>query len=338
MNSVSEKKASNLILIVDDDEFMRYQMCQVMEEDGYEFVEASDGEEGLSAYKRYHPDLVLLDAVMPVMDGFTCCTLLHALPGSEIAPVLIVTGLEDPKSVERAFEVGATDYITKPIHWAVLRHRVRRLLQESQISREKKLLYQQLQQANLELQRLAVLDGLTQIANRRRFDEYLNQEWRRMMREKNHLSLIMCDIDFFKTYNDTYGHLAGDFCLQQVAKAMGSAVKRPGDLVARYGGEEFAVILPQTEEKGAIHLAEQMRLKVRNLQIVHAKSSISQHVTLSLGVAATVPCHDFSPVMLIAAADKALYLAKEAGRDCVACAQRNRLAAADASHRTTKKN
>ena len=321
MNPVSEKKASNLILIVDDDEFMRFQMCQVTEEDGYDFVEASDGEEGLTAYQLYHPDLVLLDAVMPVMDGFTCCTQLRALPGSELTPVLIVTGLEDPKSVDRAFEVGATDYITKPIHWAVLRHRVRRLLQESQISKEKELLYQQLQQANLELQSLAELDGLTQIANRRRLDGYLNQEWRRMMREKTPLSLIMCDIDFFKKYNDTYGHLAGDFCLQQVAKAINSAVKRPGDLAARYGGEEFAAILPNTDANGAMHVAEEIRLKVRDLQIVHAKSSISQHVTLSLGVATTVPCPDSSPVMLIAAADKALYQAKEAGR--------NRLAAAD---------
>ena len=321
MNLVSEKKASNLILIVDDDEFMRFQMCQVMEEDGYDFVEASDGEEGLTAYQLYHPDLVLLDAVMPVMDGFTCCTQLRALPGSELTPVLIVTGLEDPKSVDRAFEVGATDYITKPIHWAVLRHRVRRLLQESQISKEKELLYQQLQQANLELQSLAELDGLTQIANRRRLDGYLNQEWRRMMREKTPLSLIMCDIDFFKKYNDTYGHLAGDFCLQQVAKTINSAVKRPGDLAARYGGEEFAAILPNTDANGAMHVAEEIRLKVRDLQILHCQSPIAGHVTLSLGVATTVPCPGSSPVMLIATADKALYQAKEAGR--------NRLAAAD---------
>jgi diguanylate cyclase (GGDEF)-like protein len=234
---------------------------------------------------------------------------------------LIVTGLEDPKSVDRAFEVGATDYITKPIHWAVLRHRVRRLLQESQISKEKELLYQQLQQANLELQSLAELDGLTQIANRRRLDGYLNQEWRRMMREKTPLSLIMCDIDFFKKYNDTYGHLAGDFCLQQVAKTINSAVKRPGDLAARYGGEEFAAILPNTDANGAMHVAEEIRLKVRDLQILHCQSPIAGHVTLSLGVATTVPCPGSSPVMLIATADKALYQAKEAGR--------NRLAAAD---------
>ncbi len=175
----------------------------------------------------------------------------------------------------------------------------------------------QLEKANQELQSLASLDSLTQVANRRRFDEHLNQEWRRMAREKAPLSLILCDVDFFKTYNDTYGHQAGDECLQQVATAIKSAIKRPADFVARYGGEEFVVILPLTGAKGAVHVAEQIRAAVKAAEIAHANSQVGKYVTLSLGVASTVPDHTSSPATLIAAADQALYQAKAQGRDRV---------------------
>ncbi|WP_414568069.1 PAS domain S-box protein [Nostoc sp. CCY 9925] len=179
------------------------------------------------------------------------------------------------------------------------------------------VLYQRLQAANEELQRLATLDGLTQIANRRRFDEYLETEWHRLKREKMPLSLILFDVDFFKPYNDTYGHLAGDNCLQRIASALLSIVKRPADLVARYGGEEFAVILPNTEIKGAIHLAQAIRQAVRNLAIPHAQSSVCDYVTVSVGVVSTVPNGEMSPQDLINEADKALYTAKQQGRDRV---------------------
>ncbi|MDZ8236359.1 MAG: PAS domain S-box protein [Nostoc sp. ChiQUE01a] len=179
------------------------------------------------------------------------------------------------------------------------------------------VLYQRLQAANEELQRLATLDGLTQIANRRRFDEYLETEWHRLKREKMPLSLILFDVDFFKPYNDTYGHLAGDNCLKRIASALLSIVKRPADLVARYGGEEFAVILPNTEIKGAIHLAQAIRQAVRNLAIPHAQSSVCDYVTVSVGVVSTVPNGEMSPQDLINEADKALYTAKQQGRDRV---------------------
>lgn len=178
-------------------------------------------------------------------------------------------------------------------------------------------LNQELQEANLELQSLAFSDRLTQVANRRRFEEYINQEWRRMAREKAPLSLILCDVDFFKIYNDTYGHQAGDKCLQQVAKAISSAVKRPADLVARYGGEEFVVILPNTRASGAFYVAEQIRVAVKALEITHANSQIDKYVTLSLGVATIFPGHKSWPATLIAAADQALYQAKAQGRDRV---------------------
>ena len=176
-------------------------------------------------------------------------------------------------------------------------------------------LYQQLEAANQELKRLATLDGLTQLANRRRFDEYLEQEWRRLAMEQKPLSLILCDIDFFKRYNDTYGHQAGDDCLKQVAEALCRAVKRPADLVARYGGEEFAVILPYTNDAGALCVAEFIREEVRNLRLAHGNSTVSPYVTLSLGVAGMIPRLDTTPAVLIAAADAVLYEAKARGRD-----------------------
>jgi len=178
-------------------------------------------------------------------------------------------------------------------------------------------LYCQLEIANQELQHLANLDGLTKVANRRRFDEHLHQEWRRHYREQAPLSLIFCDVDYFKLYNDTYGHPAGDECLKQIAKVIQQLGKRPGDLVARYGGEEFAVILPNTPLFGAIHIAEQIQLKVKELALVHRSSKISNIVTLSAGVASIIPSDKTSPIILLSNADKALYQAKEKGRDWV---------------------
>lgn len=171
-------------------------------------------------------------------------------------------------------------------------------------------------EANVELQRIATLDELTGVANRRRFNEFLNKEWRRMAREQRPLSLILCDLDHFKYYNDAYGHLAGDFCLQQVAQAIAKTFNRPADLVARYGGEEFAVILPNTPAEGALKIGEAMRNEVEHLKIVHASSAAYEYITLSVGVASLIPHNQLDPSTLIAASDKALYEAKEGGRNC----------------------
>lgn len=176
-------------------------------------------------------------------------------------------------------------------------------------------LYHQLEGANQQLERLASSDGLTGLANRHRFDQYLKTCWQQYSGSNFLLSLIMCDVDFFKIYNDTYGHQAGDQCLQQVATAIGRAVKRPTDLVARYGGEEFVVILPCTPITGAVHVAEAMRKSVNALEVPHKNSPVNRYVTISLGVAGIFPCLEASPATLIAAADAALYQAKSLGRD-----------------------
>lgn len=172
-----------------------------------------------------------------------------------------------------------------------------------------------LQIANKQLQHLAAIDGLTQVANRRSFDQYLAIEWLRMAREQQPISLIMCDIDYFKSYNDTYGHPAGDSCLQLVAGAISRGLKRPADLATRYGGEEFALILPNTDALGAVQVAEMVHQEIQKLLIPHAASAVSEYITLSLGVASTIPSQGFSIEELIATADAALYEAKKQGRN-----------------------
>ncbi|MBW4677105.1 MAG: PleD family two-component system response regulator [Desmonostoc geniculatum HA4340-LM1] len=302
------QETQSLVLIVDDEPFIRMILRNFLEREAYQIVEAQNGIEALSVFNQLHPDIVLLDAIMPDMDGFECCTQLQIIDSSKHTPVLMITGLEDEESVDRAFEVGAMDYVTKPIHWPVLRQRVKRLIQQSQLQ-------QKLETVNFELQRLVTIDGLTEVANRRGFEEYFYQEWQRMKREQRPLSLILCDVDFFKSYNDTYGHRVGDRCLLKIAQAIKDIVKRPGDLVARYGGEEFAVILPNTDTEGATHVAEKICDAVRTLAIPHQNSQVSPYVTMSAGFATEIPQPNSDLEEMIAAADRALYQAKTAGRD-----------------------
>jgi diguanylate cyclase (GGDEF)-like protein len=297
-----------LVLLIDDDAFMRRHLRLCLDREGYEIVEAETGQEGLEIYSRISPDIVLLDAVMPGIDGFECCEKLQTLAGNRQVPILMITGLEDQVSVDRAFTAGATDFVTKPVHFAVLRQRVRRLIRQSQLQQE-------LEAANRELLRLVSLDGLTQLANRRRFDEYLNSEWQRMRREQQPLALVLCDIDFFKSYNDTYGHQAGDRCLQQVARTLQSAAQRTTDLVARYGGEEFAILLPNTDVLGATVVAGKICATISALTIPHTSIAVHPTVTLSAGAVSLIPSARIGSDAFVAVADKALYRAKAQGRN-----------------------
>jgi diguanylate cyclase (GGDEF)-like protein len=315
MSTPQSQTPSPLILIADDDAFTRLMLRQFLESEGYSIVEARDGHECLAAYPCYSFDIVLLDAMMPGMNGFDCCGKLQCLPNSKHTPVLMITGLEDQVSVDRAFEVGAADYVTKPIHWAVLRQRVRRLIEKSQLYRTLEAVNQELEEANGKLQHLAAIDSLTQVFNRRSFDEYLKREWLQTMHEQAPLSLILCDVDFFKRYNDTYGHLAGDDCLRAVASTLSKVVQTPTALVARYGGEEFAVVLPNTDALGATLIAQRIRSEVQALQIAHANSEVSEWVSLSQGIASLVPNSSLMVETLISVADRGLYRAKAEGRD-----------------------
>jgi adenylate cyclase len=188
---------------------------------------------------------------------------------------------------------------------------------QSQQLKDRFKITEELQQDNQNLKMLANLDSLTKLTNRRGFEQYLQQEWERMQRVGSPLSVIMCDIDFFKNYNDTYGHPAGDRCLVKVGAALRNAVRRPGDLVARYGGEEFVVVLPNTDALGSVYVAENIRSAVKNLQILHKTSTVCTYVTMSLGVSTTIPTRDREVAGLLESSDQALYGAKAQGRDRV---------------------
>ena len=193
---------------------------------------------------------------------------------------------------------------------------VRTILSKSETEYRK--IAEELKIANQQLQHLANSDSLTGLANRRYFDDYFQQEWKRLSREQASLSLIMFDVDYFKNYNDTYGHLLGDECLRKIANVLKTNIKRPADLFARYGGEEFVILLPNTDIEGAIHLAKHICLKVKSLDVPHINSDISHCVTVSSGVASTVPKLNQPTQSLIAVADEMLYKAKSAGRNCIA--------------------
>lgn len=269
-------------------------------------------------------DLILLDIVMPDVDGIETCRRIKSDERYRDVPVIMVTASTDESNLQQAFAVGATDYITKPLRKVELLARTRAALKlkeetDCRKAREKDLLQalKQLEEANEALQKLSSLDGLTGIANRRSFDQTLNKEWNLAVRQGSLLSLILFDIDFFKAYNDTYGHQAGDDCLKQVSHAVDALIRRPADLLARYGGEEFAVILPNTSSEGAARVAENIRQAVGSQQIPHSASGIAGYITISVGVMTMVPTQQNVLTELIEQADKALYQAKQTGRNRV---------------------
>lgn len=294
------------ILVVDDDAVTRMQLRLYLQKEGHRVTLAQQGREALALFPNLNPELVLLDAMMPVMDGFDCCRALGELAPD--CPVLMITGLEDEASVDRAFEAGAMDYVTKPIHWAVLRQRVKRLVYQTRLQR-------QLEAANELLQGLALVDELTQLANRRQLDDVLTTEWQAAQRGGYPVGLILIDVDYFKKYNDNYGHPAGDVCLREIARVLAASVSRPKDLVARYGGEEFMVVLPDTPLSGVQWVGENIRRGIRELNLRHEFSLVTNHVTLSMGCISAVPSSELSLAKTIALADQCLFQAKSEGRD-----------------------
>lgn len=272
---------------------------------------------------------MLIDIMLPDMSGIDLCCQIRRLSHLRDVPVIMITALGNVEYLARSFDCGAMDYITKPLRKLELWARVRsalRIKRERDLSRarERELLEltRQLQAANRKLEKLSSRDGLTGLANRRYFDFYLRREWQRAAQTHDHLALIMADIDFFKSYNDTYGHILGDECLIKVARSLEKALHRPGDLLARYGGEEFAAVLPGTDLSGALRVATRMLHAVEQAGIDHCRSPLCPVVTISLGVAGIGPgqyaCS--SPRALLTAADRALYRAKRAGRNQLALA------------------
>lgn len=264
---------------------------------------ATSGEQAIAITHALQPDLILLDIMMSGMDGLEVCRLLKSDQATAAIPIIFITAKSEESEEALGLELGAVDYISKPLNAAIVRARVKTHLT--------------LKAQSDYLEKLVSLDGLTGIANRRAFDLRLTEAWGQAAREEETVSLLMIDIDYFKRFNDHFGHLKGDECLQRVATAIADSVNRPYDLAARYGGEEFACILPDTNQQGALTLANVIRANISELRIAHPASDVSEQLTLSIGVASLQPRIGSDSAELIALADEQLYQAKHNGRDRV---------------------
>ncbi|GGX08416.1 diguanylate cyclase [Undibacterium macrobrachii] len=297
---IVERGSKPKVLVVDD-QAVNIRLVHDLFKDEYDIVMATNGEQAISQCDAQMPDIILLDVVMPGIDGYEVCRILKSKPNTKNIPIIFLTSKTEDAEEILGFQLGAADCIAKPINQLVLSARLKtHLILKLQTDA---------------LRSMALIDGLTGIANRRRFDEQLQIDWRQCIRQEQPMSILMIDVDYFKQYNDLYGHLKGDECLVQIAKILKSVTQRPIDLVARYGGEEFVCILPNTDLKGAVKLAEQMLTKTRTQAIPQNKTNENSIVTISIGVASTIGTHGRSVDSLLEAADTQLYEAKTNGRD-----------------------
>lgn len=295
-----KRNSRQKILLVDDNKQNIEMLMELFKED-YKISAAVTSERALKiARAESPPDIILLDILMPDMDGYQICEILKNDEETKHIPIIFVTAVSEVMDETKGFAVGALDYITKPFHPPTVKARV-----EIQLNLKRK---QDL------LEKFAFIDALTEIPNRRRFDEVLEKEWNRSMRSEKPIALLIMDVDNFKQYNDNYGHGKGDVVLRRVASAIKGTLQRAGDFVARYGGEEFAAVLPYCDLDRAMDTAEQIIREVDDLDIAHAYSPIASHLTLSIGVSVTGGDPGTTQQTLIDAADKTLYEAKAEGK------------------------
>ena len=307
------------VLVVEDSPTSLKAVSQQLRRIGVTPVAADDGASGIRMYREHKPDLILLDVVMPDMDGYEVARRIRSREKTgEWTPILFLTALVGDDDLARGIAAGGDDYLLKPVSEVVLGAKLRAMQRIIDMRGSLITMTQKLDAANRELRHVSIQDSLTGIANRRHFDDSLKQEWRRALRARRPLALILFDIDYFKQYNDVYGHQAGDECLRAVAGNLARHARRPGDWVARFGGEEFAVVLSETDARGAVHLADQMRAAIDALAIPHSGSAVGRTVSISAGVASMVPeSATGEPDELVQWADAALYDAKRQGRNRV---------------------
>ncbi len=318
------------ILAVDDRPENLLVLENLLESPELEIVKAGSGDEALSKTIDHEFALILLDVQMPDMDGYETAELLRSVKKTSTIPIIFVTAAnKEDHHVFKGYESGAVDYLFKPLEPVILTSKVKIFIElyKQRIRLEEKTreldakvieleaLKLELEHSNKRLRHQSYCDGLTKLPNRRFFDQTLIKEWRRSTRDKKPLSMLLIDIDNFKAYNDTYGHLAGDDCLRKVATQLLETIFRDVDTIARYGGEEFAVILPETDSDGGEMVAKRMLESISALHIEHETSQTGNHVTISIGLGTVMPTDDFRETTLIDLADKALYRAKESGRN-----------------------
>jgi diguanylate cyclase (GGDEF)-like protein len=323
------------ILIVDDSAVSRSFLTDMLNEAGFaDIIQAESMEEVFTIFCCGEKsictlvDLVLLDIHLPGKDGIEGCRELKQIEQFQDVPVIIISGLDQLDNLESAFAAGAIDYLTKPPDRLELKVRVSSALKlkgeiDRRKARERELLEMtaRLEEVNRELRYRSTRDGLTGVANRYAGDDFLSREWLRAIREQQEFSVIMIDIDFFKLYNDSHGHLKGDECLKKVAAALQRGIHRPADLLVRYGGEEFMALLPDTGCEGALSVGMIMKEMIAIAQLQHGSSLVSPYVTVSIGIATVKPGEGMPVERLIAAADQALYRAKQAGRNRICMAE-----------------
>lgn len=290
------------VLIVDDEKHNRNLLTELLKAD-YRLIVAKNGEQALQRAHEHRPDLILLDVLMPDMDGYAVIRALKHDDDTRDIPVIFVSALDSVGDEERGLDLGAVDYISKPFHPPIVRVRVRNHLQS-------------VQQRRL-LEQLALLDSLTGIPNRRRFNQVFEQEWRRCLRTGAPLSLIVVDVDNFKAFNDNFGHAAGDEVLRRIATSLQKSLRRPADLVCRYGGEEFVILLPGIETDGAQTLAESARFEIAAQYVEGETAGAPAPVTVSMGGVTRVPNQTTPDLGLFSEADASLYKAKHLGRNRV---------------------
>jgi diguanylate cyclase (GGDEF)-like protein len=289
------------VLVADDDPINRDVLCELLQPE-YTVLLAKNGAQAVERATRHVPDLILLDVMMPDMSGFEVLRRLRATPQTEHVSIIFISGLDRPEDEAAGLNMGASDYIAKPFNATVVLARVALHLQ---LVRQRRL-----------LEHLAHVDGLTELANRRRFDDVYDLEWQRARRSGRPLSLALLDIDSFKQFNDLYGHPAGDRALRAVARVAGTHMRRPADLAARYGGEELVLLMPETDAAQALQIAQALRQAIADLMIAHASSAASC-ITVSIGGASLDPSRPESSAALFEAADVQLYRAKQGGRNRV---------------------
>jgi diguanylate cyclase (GGDEF)-like protein len=304
------------VLVAEDNLADRLIIRRYLSSMGHQVLLAVDGTEAIEQFKQEDPDLILVDVQMPGMDGFATVKRMRSLE-MDWRPILFISGKTEPEDFVEGIRAGGDDYLYKPINRDILEAKLIAMQRIVAMRNQLITVTAELSWEMEKAQQIANQDGLTGLANRRYLNQVLEQEIKRATRGKHSLTLIMVDIDYFKRYNDHYGHLAGDEVLLKVARLLQGAVNRAGDLVARYGGEEFLIILPDTEAAGGMEIAEGLRTAVQEAQISHTRSLGRPWITISLGVSGGIPSSNDSVQSLIQQADSALYQAKSNGRNRV---------------------
>ncbi len=317
-----------MVLLVDDQSFVAELLQrQLTNEKDINFHYCQDASQAIGTAEKIGPTVILLDFTMPVINGLTLCNFFRAHPSTRDIPIIMLSSNDDAATKAQAFEAGANDYLVKLPDAIELIARLRyhsaayiNKLQRDDAYRALRASQMKLEELNMQLLKLANLDGLTGLANRRHFNERFADEWLRAMRNRRPLTLIMFDVDWFKQYNDKFGHLEGDECLKRIGDATQRVVCRPSDTVARFGGDEFILLLPETDSNGATLVAEKIRVEIERLHIPNPDSTVVPYITISLGVTTVVPEVKTDPNIYIKLVDEALYRAKNAGRNRISIA------------------